>query len=281
MTLLGRTAGRAPRRAWGTLVLSLAACLAAAGARGEDEPAPTVRPAASPTAAPAASAPRADAGDDQIGLVGRRITLNAGASTPRAATYKWFLLSGPEIDEPTQDGCYYSFTPTAAGTYRFGLVIASCRGNVAVVSDIDEVVVTVGEGPEGLRVGGAPSLTTAAIDRMLQGPGAAAGRVTLEQAAGAFDSVSARVPLYASFSDLSAELMRRLDVVIPAEPEWRRYWSEAIFAPLTEHVVAEMRREGLDLGSPQGRDRPLGRAHQEQLRRLFASYAQEFRARAR
>ncbi len=280
MTLMGRNAGRAARRAWGARVLSLAILLAPAGARGDDPPTPRTRPAASPARREAA-APRADAGDDQIGLVGRRITLNAGSSTPRDATFKWFLLSGPKVDQSTQDGCYYSFTPTTVGTYRFGLVVAACRGEVAVISDIDEVVVTVGEVPAGVLGGGVPAPTTAAIDRMLQGPGAAAGRATLEQAAVAFESVAARAPLYASFSDLSAELMRRLDVVIPADPNWRRYWSEAIFAPLTDHVVVEMRREGLDLSGPQGRDQPLDKAHQEHLQRLFASYAQEFRARAR
>jgi hypothetical protein len=282
MTLTGRNAGRIARRAWAALVLSLAVGLATGPtARGDDGPSPTARGANPPAPASASSVPRADAGDDQIGLVGRRITLNAGGSTPRGATFRWFLLAGPTIDEPSQEGCYYAFTPTAAGTYRFGLVVAACRGDVAVVSDIDEVVVTVGEAPSPLLGAGAPSQTVAAIDQMLRGPGAAAGRATLEQAAGAFDSVSARVPLYTSFSDLSTELMRRLDVVIPADPSWRRYWSEAIFAPLSEHVASEMQRAGLDLRGPQGQDQPLGQAHREQLQRLLAAYALEFRGRAR
>ena len=154
---------------------------------------------------PSGAMPRADAGDDQIGLVGRRITLNGARSLPRGVVFRWFALAGPKVDQAAQDGCYFAFTPTAAGTYRFGLVVASVRAGEASISEMDEVVVTVGEVPSGLVNDGSWGNSRAAIDQMLQGPGADAGRITLQQAAAAFESVASRASLYTSFADLSSE----------------------------------------------------------------------------
>ncbi|MDR3620688.1 MAG: hypothetical protein P4L85_15155 [Paludisphaera borealis] len=236
--------------------------------------------AAAPAPTLSSGAPRADAGDDQIGLVGRRITLNAARSAPRNVAYRWLELSGPKVEQESQDGYYFSFVPTAAGTYRFGLVVASARASAASISEMDEVVVTVGEVPSAMVGGAASGISTAAIDQMLQGPGAAAGRTTLEQAAGAFDTVAARASLYSNFADLSSELMRRLDAIIPTDPNWRRFWSEGVFDPLTQHIIGEMRQTGLDIRTPQGQNQPLGQVQQERLQKLFTSYAREFRARA-
>jgi hypothetical protein len=235
---------------------------------------------AAPASALSAASLRADAGDDQIGLVGRRITLNAARSAPRGVAYRWLELSGPKVEQESQDGSYFSFVPTAAGTYRFGLVVATARASAASISELDEVVVTVGEVPSAVVGGAASGISTTAIDQMLQGPGAAAGRTTLEQAAGAFDTVASRAALYSNFADLSSELMRRLDAIIPTDPNWRRFWSEGVFDPLTQHVVGEMRQTGLDIRTPQGQNQPLGQVQQERLQKLFTSYAREFRSRA-
>lgn len=258
--------------------------------RPEPTPAPKPEPVRSsipsprmtrPTAKPTATTPlRADAGDDQIGLVGRRITVNGGRSTPRGElAYRWIPLAGPKMEQGAQEEGYYSFVPTASGIYRLGLVVASVDADGVRISEVDEVVVTVGEIPSTVGVG-APGVATAAIDQMLQGPGAAAGRSALEQAAGVFDAIAARASLYTNFDELSTEMMRRLDGVVPADPSWRQFWSQGIFAPLTQHLVSEMLAAGLDLRSPQGRAAPLGQAQQERLERLFSSYAREFRSKS-
>ena len=233
-----------------------------------------------PAAAPARGL-QADAGDDQIGLVGRRITLNGSRSTPRSGiAYRWLTLSGPKVEEPTQDGYYYTFTPKTAGTYRFGLVVASIDAGKVMISDVDEVVVTVGELPSSFGPGVPSGVPTAAIDQILHGPGAAAGRVTLEQTAEVFDAIAARASLYTTFAEASSETMRRLDAIIPAEPGWRQYWSQGVFAPMTQHLVSEMLALGLDLRGPQGLQQGLSPSQQDRLGKLFSSYAREFRSRA-
>ena len=66
-----------------------------------------------------------DAGDDQIGLVGRRITLNGSRSRPQnRVEFRWMHLSGPAIAENRQEGPYFSFVPTSPGVYRFALLVA-------------------------------------------------------------------------------------------------------------------------------------------------------------
>src|SRR4051812_27750205 len=65
---------------------------------------------------------RADAGDDQIGLVGRQITLNASRSEPRGEVgFRWVQVGGPTVPTPTEDGYILAFTPRVAGVYRFAV----------------------------------------------------------------------------------------------------------------------------------------------------------------
>jgi hypothetical protein len=231
---------------------------------------------------------RADAGDDQIGLVGRRITLNgSGGSSVAGIAYRWFQMAGPRVDHGLQEASYYSFTPTAPGIYRFGLVVATARPdspNGLAISDVDEVVVSVGNPPSGLAgnpSGGAASVTwTAALDQWLQGSGGVSARATLQRAAEVLDTISWRTSLYTNFAELSSEMMRRFDAVIPKDPIERQSWTMAVFAPLTQHVASEMLGAGLDLRMPQGQYQGLTPAQQERLRQLFATYAAEFRSRA-
>lgn len=253
---------------------------AATAARDQVMAPSSISAGATPALGVAPGTPVADAGDDQIGLVGRKITLNAGGSRPRGGlVYRWIALGGPRLEPPSQDGPYLAFTPTLPGTYRFGLIVAAARGDEASISELDEVVVAVGEIPSAVGLGG-PAIPAAAIDQMLQGPGGPAARGTLEQAAGVFEAIAARASLYSSFGELSAELGRRLDGVVPADPGWRNYWAQAVFAPLTQGLTQEMLAAGLDLRSPAGQNLPLYPAHQERLQKLFASYAREFRSRA-
>jgi hypothetical protein len=250
-------------------------------ARGQQSCRVSIPILATPVVGVAAHGPRADAGDEQIGLVGRRITLNGSRSTPRSGiAYRWFPRSGPKVEEPTQDGYYYSFTPKAAGTYRFGLVVASLEAGKVTISDMDEVLITVGELPSSFGPGVSSGVPTAAINQILHGPGAAAGRITLEQAAGVFDAIAARASLYTSFAELGSEMTRRLDAIIPTEPGWRQYWSQWVFAPLTQHLISEMLALGLDLKSPQAQQQELSASQQDRLGKLLSSYAREFRLRA-
>jgi hypothetical protein len=224
------------------------------------------------------SAPRADAGDDQVGLVGSRITLNGSLSRPRgAAVFRWFPLSGPKVEEVAQEGHYYSFMPTAAGVYRFGLVVAAVdsSGDVAI-SEMDEVVVSVGTLPAQGAAAGSPA---AALDQILHGPGGASVRATVEQAAGVFDAIAAKATLYTTFADLSSEMMRRLDAIVPTDPNWRDYWSRGVFAPMSQYIAAEMLPSGLDLRTPQGQQQALTAQQQDALQKLFARCAKDFRSR--
>jgi len=239
-----------------------------------------------PAANMAPPALRADAGDDQIGLVGRRITLNGSRSTPHSeATFRWFALAGPKVEKAIQESSYYSFTPTVPGVYRFGLVAAATNASGEIsIADLDEVIVTVAEAPSAFAGGAAGAISggipTAALDQMLQGPGGISGRATMDQAANIFDAIAARASLYTSFADLSSELMRRLDAIIPADQNWRQFWSQSVFAPLTQHTVSEMLSVGFDLRAPQAQYQGLNPVQQDKLQRLFSSYAREFRSRA-
>ena len=255
------------------------------GSRGASEPpgSPS-RSSRRPGRTPSATL-RADGGDDQIGLVGRRITLNGSRSIPRTGVvYRWLQLAGPKLEQPVQENSYYSFIPTASGVYRFGLVVASATATGEVsISELDDVLVTVGELPTGFGCGPTGAITnsvpTAALDQMLQGPGSIAARATLDQVAGVFEAVAARASLYTSFADLSSEMMRRLDSVIPADPSWRQFWTQGVFTPLTQHVVTEMLAAGLDLRVPQGQLQRLDPPQQDKLQKLFTYYARECRSR--
>lgn len=234
----------------------------------------------------ASAANEADAGDDQIGLVGRRITLNgAGGAAPReGVAYRWFQLGGPKVEKGVQDRHYYTFVPKTAGVYRFGLVVASDPGSgVPIISEMDEVLVTVGELPTDF--GGAPisgiagAVSLGALDQMLQGPGSIGARATLDQVTSALEAIAARTSLYTTFADLSSEMIRRIDAAMPADPSTRQYWSQGVFAQLTQHITSEMLTVGLDLRVPHAVNHPLTAVQQEKLHKLFSYYVREFRSR--
>jgi hypothetical protein len=227
------------------------------------------------------SALRANAGDDQIGLVGRRITLNGSRSTPRAeVVLRWFALSGPKVENAIQESSYFSFMPTVPGVYRFGLVAAATNAADEVcIAEMDEVIVTVATMPSAFAGAASGGFPTAAIDQMLQGPGGISGRTTLDQAASVFEAINTRATLYTSFADLSSELMRRLDAIIPADQNWRQFWSQAVFAPLSQHMASELLSVGLDLRAPQAQYQRLNPLQQDKIQELFSAYAREFRSR--
>ncbi len=204
---------------------------------------------------------QADAGDDQVGLVGHRVTLNGSRSRPAdGKTARWLQIGGPPIVGPQQQGAFFSFVPGSPGLYRFMLVVAG--GDEA--PETDDVSVLVGSPPSGAGIA-APSATPVAVAAPISTPQPAQtpeqalsatlsrlsnGRALAGQVADALEAVSERASLYTSFAELQQELARRLEVVIPLEPVQRAAWNQGIFAPLTTYTVSQLLAAGLDVRRP-------------------------------
>lgn len=234
--------------------------------------------------------PRADAGDDQIGLVGYRVTLNGAKSRPadgRGA--RWIQVAGPPVVGAESRGGFHSFIPPSTGVYRFLLVVA--RGGEA--SEPDEVVVVVGTPPPGApiappasdvqpvanptqtaaaRTGATPEeFLRARLPHLADSPRIASDLADVMQA------VAQKAALYESFESLQGELVRRLDVVIPSEANERKGWIQGVFQPLTAYTAASFQQPDLDLRTPEGLQRRLTPAQQEKIRNHFLALAQAFR----
>jgi hypothetical protein len=231
---------------------------------------------------------QADAGDDQVGLVGHRVTLNGSRSVPaHGNTARWLQISGPPAVQPQRHGPFFSFVPTAPGLYRFMLVVAG--GDE--VPDADDVTVLVGSPPVGAGLA-APSPAAMSVAPPASAPATtldkqalsasvsrlANGRTVAGQVADALQAISERMDLYSSFAELQQELARRLEVVIPAEPAQRAAWNEGVFAPLTTYTSGQLSSAGLDVLQPRGLDQRLSAAQRERLHDHFQSLAQVFRA---
>lgn len=236
-------------------------------------------------AAPGASC-RAEAGDDQIGLVGCRLTLDGSGSVPaEGLLYRWIQVAGPAAGEPRQNGPYYSFRPTAPGYHRFALVVAG-----ATISEPDYVTVTVGEMPSP-AVQAPPatapspasrpepsdySLELIAIGAALAPNGAAvAGPL-----ADVFDAAAGALPGYPTYAAVQADIVRRCDAIVPGDPAARAQWSRLVLEPLTQYTVASLAPVGLDPRSPASAQQAMGPAQRQQLADVFRSIARVLRPRA-
>lgn len=226
---------------------------------------------------------KADAGDDQVGLVGHRVTLNGARSVPGdGKSSRWLQVAGPAVVAPEQQGAFFSFVPAAPGTYRFLLVVAGD----GEVSEPDEVSVLVGSPPAAGPAAPVSAAPVAAAGRLPTPEQVLAGalpRLTDARRVGSdvadvLEAVSGRVSLYSSFAVLQNELARRLDVVIPDEPSQRAAWTQYVFGPLTAYTAEQIQPSGLDLGRPQSFQQPLTTAQQERLHDHFQSMARAFRA---
>ena len=211
---------------------------------------------------------RADAGDDQIGQVGRQVTLNGLRSTPRARLgYRWIQMAGPKVVLKIEDGYVFTFVPPAQGLYQFALVVASgCE-----ISEPDLVNVAVGvplPPPEEPATAPAPvpmkELARAVLAQVEGGPSAGT------DLAEAFEEIAFRIDLYRSYCELMVEMTGRLEGIVPADALQRSAWLQRVFAPLTARLIEQMRSEGLDLARPEGQaaemTRPQRRALAQQLR---------------
>jgi len=239
-----------------------------------------------PVAAAAAPAdpsmPRSDAGDDQIGLAGRRITLNGSRSrttSNKPGSYRWLQVDGPKVSQLVAQGPFLSFTPTSPGRYRFVLMVA---GN-DVISESDEVVVTVGEPPVTPSDDSVikPYDRTLGLDASTAGALGLSGKPLADQIAEVFEAITDRVGLHSSLETLASEMARRLDSVIPRDPSARQLWSQGIFLPLSQRLAAELSGVGLDLRMPMAQQQPLTDLQKKRIRKVLQAYAQEFRSVAR
>jgi hypothetical protein len=224
------------------------------------------------------------------------VTLRGAASSPREGlAYRWVQLDGPSVVAVQQERASYSFIPSAAGQYRFGLLVAGGGS----ISEPDEVTVLVGTAPMAPAVTGPPAapaspsmpvpvpmsapasmavppvppeqVLAAALPRLADGPAIAM------QAAEVFESIAARAELYPSLAEMQAELRGRLDGVIPSEPQARQAWMQSVFQPLTDYTAAQLATTGIDLRWPQGLAQPPTAIQRRGIRETFLNLARAFR----
>lgn len=228
---------------------------------------------------PTSTGLKADAGDDQLALVGRRVTLNALRSEPHGAIgFRWIQVAGPEAILAVEQGPIYSFVPAAPGLHRFALVVA--KGGM--ISAPDFVEVHVGQ----LAAPPAPAAAPASTPEPAPSPGqfAAAtltglpgGLVAAGPLAAAFEDSAARVDLYQSYEELYVELARRLEPILPTDPATRAAWERTLFVPLTGHLTEALRRRGLDLRTAEGLKAPWNDDIRRELSGQFREIAAGFR----
>jgi hypothetical protein len=219
---------------------------------------------------------KADAGDDQLGVVGRQITLNGSRSQPRDQVgYRWVQVAGPRVRLELEDGYIYSFVPQAPGIYQFALVVA--RGSE--MSRPDVVTVSVGNPASPFGIQATPEPPEALHDVARAALGQVPGGLDLAPAlAEAFDFVADRMDLYQSYAEAYSELSRRLSTLLPNDPVRRAVWDERLFAPLTARLIEGMRREALDLRLPEAQTTPLTSGQRARLAELFRAMSLGFRA---
>jgi hypothetical protein len=240
---------------------------------------------------PQATGPRADAGDDTIGLVGRRVTLNGSESRPKdGLSYRWIQVDGPQMVGLDEAGRFCSFVPSAPGNYRFALVVALDNR----ISTADFVVVSVGT-PPGPPPGASPMpLTLTGLNNPPPSPSmmpslsaltpldAAVNQAlaTLDDApmvagplAEVFQAAALRMDLYRTYGEIFSEISRRLDAVVPADPVRRSRWNALLFEPLTAQTVASLLPVGLDLRVAGSQDALLTSLQKQELRVLFERLA--------
>lgn len=228
---------------------------------------------------------RADAGDDQLGVVGRQVTLNGIRSEPQGAlAFRWVQVAGPTIRFKIEDRYVYTFVPGEPGLYRFALVVAGEGG----ISEPDTVDVIVGL-PRGAAgpVAVSPPAQAASSPQPTVPPRELArtalasvedGAASATRLAAVFQEIAGRMGLYESYAVLLQELTRRLEEVVPPDAARRAQWNERVFVPLTSRIVERMRQENLDLTSPTGLTTPFNDRQRSELEAMFQAIAEGFQA---
>jgi hypothetical protein len=218
----------------------------------------------------------ADAGDDAIGIVGRRITLSGRSSTPAERVgYRWIQIEGPPIQPPLGTDDVLTFVPRSPGVYRFALVVAQ-DGRISepafariIVADAREAA----HAPAGI----ASPVTTEEIARRALGA-LEIGHASAEALASAFESIAGRIELYETYADILQGSTSRLQPLLPSDLGTRAAWNDRLFAPLTRRLIDEMKSLGLDLSGPDGLNVPLSVAQRSRLAVEFQAMARGFRS---
>jgi hypothetical protein len=258
--------------------------LVASNAQGVDVASVSIPLEGLSRSAESANAPlRADPGDDQLGLVGRQVTLNGVRSEPKGNIgYRWVQVGGPPVRLKIEDGYIYSYVPTAPGVYRFALVV----GSGSQLSEPSVVTVTVGSGtprPAADQVSASASVPAAPVAIPTQevartGLASVGGMTQLgEDLARIFEDVSDKMDLYETYTDAFSELSRRLEDVFSRDPARRNLLVERVFTPLTTRIIEVLQAEGLDLRSPQGQAAALASNQKTALAEQFRLMADGFR----
>lgn len=223
----------------------------------------------------------ADAGDDQVAVVGSRVTLNGASSRPRGRVgYRWVQVGGPRPRVHLEDGAYYSFVPVAPGVYRFALVVALDSR----ISEADEVSVTVGAiaSTAGSADGSAGSFPSdfEPLDRIARRSLSLVHPrgETIDELVAIFQDVALRVDLHENYAETFGELSRRLEPIVGSAPGQKAIWTDRVFNPLAIGLVEIMREEGLDLSQPEGQLVPLNQAQRARLAEQFRLIAEGFKA---
>jgi hypothetical protein len=221
---------------------------------------------------------RADAGVDQIAMLGHQVTLNGIRSTPRGRIgYRWIQVGGPKVLMKIEEGFIYSFVPSMPGLYRFALVVSAGRE----ISEPALVTVTVGSPspaapPASAAAAPAPESTQELARKVISS--IRGGGDVAERLADSFDFTADRMELYQSYAETFGEMSRRLEEIVPSDPAWRALWVEKVFTPLTARLVETMLTEGLDLRRPEGQAAELTLGQKAQLAEQFREIAEGFRA---
>ena len=218
----------------------------------------------------------ADAGDDQLAVVGRRVNLSGALSEPRGQLgYRWVQVGGPKVRLFSETEAIYSFVPHLPGVYRFVLVVASGR----TISEPGEVSVSVAtpsalpaESPAKVEVEEMPETARRLLASV---PGSGDLSATLSEV---FDAVADRMDLYHSAAEMFQEMSRRLDAVVPSEPGARVVWAERMFTPLTSRLVSTFLAEGLDLRKPESQALELTLSQRARMAECFREAAEGFRS---
>jgi len=231
----------------------------------------------------------ADAGDDQTGVVDRRVTLNglrsrilprggrAGSTPATKLAYRWIQVGGPSVPLIEQNWVCM-FSPRDPGLYRFLLVVAA-DGEISHPDAVD--VWITHDVPHELAAGDPavdPGFKTWDVHAELSSvPGglARAGEVALS-----FEGVARRMDLYEAYQDVQAELARRLDALMPAGEAARSAWEKSVMIPLSESIIRTMAPTGLDLSNSEADATPLTQVQKRRLATLFVEIARGFRAAA-
>jgi hypothetical protein len=136
--------------------------------------------------------------------------------------------------------------------------------------------------PSALAAPAPPSVSPPTPEQILSEnlPKLSAGTHLAADVADAMEAISDRATLYESFAALQSELARRLDLLIPIEPDKRTAWAVGVFAPLTAYTTSQLLAAGVDVRQPQAVNQPLTPAQQAKVREHFERLARAFRAAA-